>query len=37
MGVNDSWIAAAAMAPDVPVLTQGGGFPDIAELQVIRA
>ncbi len=34
MGVNDSWIAATAMALDIPVLTQDDGFPALAELQV---
>lgn len=37
MEVNDSWIAATAMARGWPVVTQDDGFPDgIAELQVIR-
>lgn len=36
MGLNDSWIAATALALDVPVLTQDGGFPDVEPLQVIR-
>lgn len=36
MGVNDSWIAATAMALDVPVLTQDDGFPEIGGLAVIR-
>jgi len=36
MGVNDSWIAATAMAMGVPVLTQDAGFPDLAEVQVLR-
>jgi predicted nucleic acid-binding protein len=37
MGVNDSWIAAVAMAHGVPVLTQDDGFPELDELQVLRA
>lgn len=37
MGVNDSWIAATAMALAVPLLTQDDGFPELDELRVIRA
>lgn len=37
MPVNDSWIAATAMALGVPVVTQDGDFPDIEGLDVIRA
>ena len=37
MGVNDSWIAATAMALHVPVATQDDGFPDTVDgLTVIR-
>ncbi|MBP9066643.1 MAG: type II toxin-antitoxin system VapC family toxin [Candidatus Microthrix sp.] len=36
MGINDSWIAATAMAHDMPVVTQDTGFPDLEELAVIR-
>jgi predicted nucleic acid-binding protein len=36
MGVNDSWIAATAMALDVPVLTQDEDFPGLDELRVLR-
>lgn len=36
MPVNDSWIAATAMALGVPVVTQDGDFPDIEGLDVIR-
>lgn len=36
MPVNDSWIAATAMALDVPVVTQDDDFPDIAGLHVVR-
>lgn len=37
MGVNDSWIAATAMALEVPVLTQDDGFPALDELAIWRA
>lgn len=37
MGVNDSWIAATAMALAVPVLTQDDRFPALGTLTVIRA
>ncbi len=37
MGVNDSWIAATALALDVPVLTQDDGFPTLDELRVLHA
>ncbi len=38
MEVNDSWIAATAMAHGWPVVTQDDGFPDAIEgLTVIRA
>jgi predicted nucleic acid-binding protein len=37
MEVNDSWIAATAIAYDMAVITQDQGFPDgIAGLTVIR-
>ena len=36
MPVNDSWIAATAMALDVPVVTQDDDFPLIDELDVVR-
>lgn len=36
MGVNDSWIAATAMALEVPVLTQDDGFPTLDGLDVLR-
>ncbi|SDT64039.1 hypothetical protein SAMN04515669_5351 [Jiangella sp. DSM 45060] len=36
MGVNDSWIAATAIAHGWPIVTQDQGFPDgVAGLQVI--
>lgn len=34
MPVNDSWIAATAMALEVPVVTQDADFPDIEGLDV---
>lgn len=36
MGVNDSWIAATAMALGVPVVTQDDGYPEVDGLAVIR-
>jgi predicted nucleic acid-binding protein len=36
MPVNDSWIAATAMAHGVPVVTQDDDFPRVADLAVIR-
>lgn len=36
MPVNDSWIAATAMALDVPVVTQDDDFPTIDGLGVVR-
>lgn len=37
MEINDSWIAATAIAHGWPVVTQDGGFPeDIEDLAVIR-
>lgn len=36
MPVNDSWIAATAMALGVPVVTQDSDFPDLPDLGVIR-
>ena len=36
MPVNDSWIAATAMALDVPIVTQDDDYIRLAELQVIR-
>jgi predicted nucleic acid-binding protein len=36
MPVNDSWIAATAMALDVPIVTQDEDFPALAELAVIH-
>lgn len=35
MPVNDSWIAATAMALDVPVVTQDEDFPTFGALDVI--
>jgi predicted nucleic acid-binding protein len=36
MPVNDSWIAATALALGVPVVTQNDDFPDLDELDVVR-
>ncbi|HAS13521.1 MAG TPA: VapC toxin family PIN domain ribonuclease [Acidimicrobiaceae bacterium] len=36
MPVTDSWIAATAMALDVPVVTQDDDFPAIDDLRVLR-
>ena len=36
MPVNDSWIAATAMALDVPIVTQDDDFPSLAGLNVIN-
>jgi len=36
MPVNDSWIAATAMAMAVPVVTQDADYVELEDLQVIR-
>jgi len=36
MPVNDSWIAATALALDLPVVTQDAGYDDVPGLTVIR-
>lgn len=36
MPVNDSWIAATAMALDVAIVTQDDDFPVLDELEVVR-
>ena len=36
MPVNDSWIAATAIALDVAIVTQDSDFPPLDELEVIR-
>ena len=36
MPVNDSWIAATALALDVPVVTQDDDFPNVAGLRVTK-
>lgn len=36
MPVNDSWIAATALALGVPVVTQDDDFPEIGDLDVTR-
>lgn len=35
MPVNDSWLAATAMALDVPVVTQDDDFPEVEGLRLI--
>ena len=37
MAVNDSWIAATAIALGVPLVTQGDDHADVPGLRVIRA
>jgi hypothetical protein len=37
MAVNDSWIAATAIALDIPLVTQDDDHLDIPGLRVIRA
>jgi predicted nucleic acid-binding protein len=34
--INDSWIAAAAIAHRVPIVTQHAGYDAIPEVQVIK-
>jgi predicted nucleic acid-binding protein len=34
--VNDSWIAATAMALGVPVVTQDNDYPELGQLRVLR-
>ena len=36
MPVNDSWIAATAMALAVPIVTQDDDYVELDELPVIR-
>lgn len=36
LGINDSWIAATALALGVPVVTQDADFGDVPGLEVIR-
>ena len=36
MPVNDSWIAATAMALEIPVVTQADDYPTLPALDVIR-
>ncbi len=36
MPVNDSWIAATAMAMEIPIVTQDDDFVKLEELSVIR-
>ena len=37
MPVNDSWIAATAMAPHISMVTQDEDYVDVPGLEVIRA
>jgi predicted nucleic acid-binding protein len=37
MPVNDSWIAATAMAQRIPIVTQDEDYVDVPGLEVIRA
>ncbi len=36
MGVNDSWIAATALAHSLPIVTQDDGYATVPGLDVIR-
>jgi predicted nucleic acid-binding protein len=36
MPVNDSWIAATALALDVPVVTQDDDYVEVEGLEVVR-
>ena len=36
MSVNDSWIAATAMAHNIPVITQNGGFVEGLGFDIVR-
>jgi predicted nucleic acid-binding protein len=36
MPINDSWIAATALAAGVPVVTQDADYDDVPGLAVIR-
>jgi hypothetical protein len=36
MPINDSWIAATAIAHGVPVASQDGDYDDVPGLEVIR-
>jgi len=36
MPVNDSWIAATAIAHGVPIVTQDADYLDVPELDVVR-
>jgi hypothetical protein len=36
MPVNDSWIAATAIAHDIPVVTQDDDYDDALGLEVIK-
>jgi predicted nucleic acid-binding protein len=36
MPVNDSWIAATAMAMGIPLVTQDDDYVEVAGLEVVR-
>jgi predicted nucleic acid-binding protein len=36
MAVNDSWIAATALAHDMPVVTQDADYDDVPRLRVVK-
>jgi predicted nucleic acid-binding protein len=36
MRVNDSWIAATALALDIPLVTQDSDYVHLEELEVLR-
>ena len=36
MPINDSWIAATALALGVPIVTQDADYPELAGLDVVR-
>jgi predicted nucleic acid-binding protein len=36
MPANDSWIAATALAYELPILTQDGDYDDVPGLEVVR-
>lgn len=36
MPINDSWVAATAIAHGVPVVTQDADFPELDDLAVVR-
>jgi predicted nucleic acid-binding protein len=36
MPLNDSWIAATALAHSIPVVTQDADYDDVPGLEIIR-